>query len=131
VTAVLITALVAALGGGAALSLWLRWRLQRAEDDRELWHTQANRLTTELREYHAAASDELARQREVIRVARSEREEAQRALAAVFRDHPEWASEYLLGGVRIVTEAPGAGPHPPLPGGPAAHDAVGGGRGNR
>jgi hypothetical protein len=118
--------------GGAAASLYLRWRLQRAEDQVELWQTQSKRLTEELAGVHVAFRHERARLEGEIRVLRSEAEVLRRRIGDLVRGNPELAREYLRG-VFQDAAAPGAAdpaPHegvPPVaPAGPA-----GGGGGER
>lgn len=108
---------------GAVAVLYLRWRLQRAEDDRDLWRTSSRQLTTQMTELATAARDERQRQVEVIRALRSQLDVATANAADAALADPAAADRYVLGSLREAAAATDAAAHPHLPG-PTAPDAA-------
>jgi hypothetical protein len=108
--------------------LWLRWRLQRAEDLVVLLRTEAGRREAAVHELEASMRDEGARHGAALRVLRAERASLAEQLAAMARAHPELAHEYLRDSLRAVADTSAdPGPHPALSGGTAPKAPGGGG----
>lgn len=118
--------------GGAAASLYLRWRLQRAENQVELWQTQAKRTAGELADLVKLGREERTRQDGVIRDLRSQIETARNGCADLALRHPELAADYVREQLRsLAAPAPGDRAHPvvparPAPGGPGGTGGSGG-----
>lgn len=107
---------------GAVAVLYLRWRLQRAEDDRDLWRTSARQLTTQMTELATAARDERQRQVEVIRALRSQLDVATATAAYTALADPAAADRFVRDQLRAAFGATDPAPHADLPG-PATADA--------
>jgi hypothetical protein len=93
--------------GGAATSLFLRWRLQRAEDDVELWQTQAKRAIDELAGVHVTFRHERERWQEVERVLRDDLAAASRRVRSLAAAHPELRGELFFGVLEDAVAADG------------------------
>ena len=102
--------------------LYLRWRLQKAEDSAHVWRTQARQLTTQMTELAAAAREERTRQEGVIRVLRSQLDVATANAADAALADPAAADRFVRASLREAFGATDPAPHADLPG-PATADA--------
>lgn len=111
-----------ALGGGLALGAliaWLSWRLGRVTNERDA--ERAGRVDAERRldEIDRSAQEALKRQEGVIRVLRSQRDAAQRDLAAL---SPRDALRFGLQAAAAAVGEADPGAHAEVPAGPPAPD---------
>lgn len=114
---------------GAVVALWLRWRLQRAEDSAHVWQTKATQLVRDMTDLVAAANDRDARRNGVTRVVRSQLDVATATAADAALADPAAADRYVRDSLRAAFGATDPHPHADVPGPAAADPAPGGDRG--
>lgn len=113
----------ASLLTSAAVVLYLRWRLQRAEDHEEMWRTSATQLTRGMTELATAAREERTRQEGVTRVLRAQLDVATATAAYTALADPAAADRFVRDSLRGAAAATDAVAHADVPR-PAAADAA-------
>lgn len=112
----------ASLLTGAVAVIYLRWRLQKAEDGEHVWHTKANQLVRDMTDLVAAANDRDRRRIGVTRVARAQLDVATASAADAALADPAAADRFVRDSLRQAAAATDPSLNPDLPR-PAAADA--------